>query len=290
VDHKLKPALGSLFGRPSNVGLEELPFAWIEESPDLKDDHSFKRLKETAKSAALNIGGQFDLPLALIIIDTLSAASNFKDQNDSAEGQFVMNRLNELSRETGAFVLAVDHFGKTVETGTRGASSKEGAADVVLALLADREINGTVSNTRMALRKLRGGKTGSETLFDLKVVDLKGGETTCVIEWSAERAAARTATSKKAWPKSLRVFHSALTTALVEHGKMCRPFGYEGSEVKTVPAKHVRDEFVKAYPAQTADAKRKAYDRAVKDARENGLICSREIDAGDHFWLVYPDK
>ena len=55
----------------------------------------------------------------------MSAAGNFKDQDDAAEGQLVMNRLAELSRQTGAFVLAVDHFGKAVETGTRGTSAKE---------------------------------------------------------------------------------------------------------------------------------------------------------------------
>jgi hypothetical protein len=43
------------------------------------------------------------------------------------------------------------------------------------------------SNTRMALRKLRGGKTGTETPFDLKVVDLGEGETTCVIDWKGRQ-------------------------------------------------------------------------------------------------------
>ena len=84
-----------------------------------------------------------------------------------------MNWLAELSRQTGAFVLAVDHFGKAVETGTPGISAKEAAADVVLALLADREITGNMSHTRMALRKLRAGNVGTETPFDLRVVNLR---------------------------------------------------------------------------------------------------------------------
>ena len=103
-----------------SADLDELPFGWIEDCPNLQDDGSFNRLVETAKQAAQNIRDQFDLPLALIVIDTLSAAGNFKDANDAAEGQRIMNRLGELSRQTGAFVLAVDHFGKAVETGTRG--------------------------------------------------------------------------------------------------------------------------------------------------------------------------
>jgi hypothetical protein len=293
VEHKLRPAAlaNAVTGTPFATDLEALPFAWIEESPDLKGDNSFDRLKECAKTAALHLREQFDLPMVLIIVDTLSAAANFKDQNDAAEGQFVMKRLNELSRETGAFAMAVDHFGKAVETGTRGSSAKEGAADVVLALLADREIGGTISNTRLALRKLRGGKTGTETPFNLKVVDLGNDETTCIIDWKAERPAGAAATSKKdRWPQSLRVFRSALTVALAEHGKTNRPFGNEGAVVRTVPDSAVRDEFVAAWPGDTPDAKRMAFKRALKTARDKGLICSRQIGGVDHLWLVDADN
>ena len=135
VDHKLRPnawAFGAA-GQPIGVDLEKLPFAWIEEGTSLKED--FDRLVSAALAAAAHIRDQFDLPLSLIIIDTLNAAANFKDGNDAAEGQFIMNRLGELSRRTGAFVLAVDHFGKAVETGTRGTSAKEAASDAVLAFL-----------------------------------------------------------------------------------------------------------------------------------------------------------
>ena len=168
------------------------------------------------------------MPLALIVIDTLSAAGNFKDANDAAEGQRIMNRLGELSRQTGAFVLAVDHFGKAVETGTRGSSAKEAAADVVLALLADREINGTISNMRMALRKLRGGKVGTETPFDLRVVNL-GFETTCVVEWMADRAPQQgDGAARERWPRSLRIFKAALETVVIEHGKPMQPLATRG--------------------------------------------------------------
>jgi hypothetical protein len=41
----------------------------------------------------------------------------------------------------------------------------------------------------------------------------------------------------------------------------------------------VRAEFVKAYPADNADTKGKAFERAIKQAVEAGLVCAREIDA-----------
>lgn len=66
-----------------------------------------------------------------------------------------------LSQCTGAFVLGVDHFGKAADTATRGSSAKK-AAEVVLATLADRDAAGPVSNARMALGKLRGGRIGMQ--------------------------------------------------------------------------------------------------------------------------------
>jgi AAA domain len=199
--------------------LDSLRFGWVEDCPNLQSNDDFNRLVETVRQAARNIRDQFGLPPVLIVIDTLSAAGSFKDANDAAEGQRIMNRLAALSRLTGAFVLAVDHFGKAVETGTRGTSAKEAAADVVLALLADREINGTISNTRMALRKLRGGKVGIETPFDLKVVDMDFGETTCVVEWKEAGDPTQGSTAAKVrWPKSLRIFKSALETGLIHGG------------------------------------------------------------------------
>ena len=93
---------------------------------------------------------EFGLPLVLLVIDTLIASAGFTaagEENDAATGQIVMNVLERVARNTGALALGTDHFGKKAETGTRGTSAKEGAADVVLALLGDKSITGEVSNT-----------------------------------------------------------------------------------------------------------------------------------------------
>ena len=66
---------------------------------------------------------------------------------------------------------------------------------------------------RMALRKLRGGKVGTETPFDLRVVNL-GFETTCVVEWMADRAPPQgDGAARERWPRSLRIFKAALETS-----------------------------------------------------------------------------
>ena len=282
VDSKLK-AEGSL------------PFAWIEDTPDLKDKASYRQLVETAVSIGVWIKEKFALPLALIIIDTISAAANWKDHNDAAEGQFVMNRLRELGRKTGAVVLAVDHFGKDASTGTRGTTAKEAAADFILATLADRDLNGTLSKTRMAIRKVRGGKTGEEFPFDLEVVPAGFGETTCIITWKVAHGSADTgATSEKTrWPKSLRVFRTSMQAVIAEKGKPVAPYGAEGPTVQAVAFAYVRAEFMAAYPVDDAGdereqkaAKRAAFGRAIKDARQRELIGSREIGGVDLLWFA----
>jgi hypothetical protein len=68
-----------------------------------------------------------------------------------------------------------------------------------------------------------------------------------------------------------------MTTALVEHGKLMKPYGSEGPTVRAVPNSAVRHEFTAAYPADESAAKRMAFNRALKQAREKELICSREI-------------
>jgi hypothetical protein len=286
VEQKLKPAAmaASAAGEPLDADLERLPFAWVEECPSLKDAASFEKLVLIAIATADQIKEQFNLPLALIVIDTLSASADFEDANAAAEGQRIMNRLAELGRRTGAFVLAVDHFGKDVATGTRGTTAKEGAADVVLALLAERSVGGTVTNTRMAVRKLRGGLQGIETPFDLKVVDAGEDETTCIIDWKPSKA--KGTTIKEKWTKSLKVFRASVTAAIIDHGADIRPFGAEGPRLRAVGLDKLRSEFIAAYPADSDDTKRKAFQRCLVSARDRDLICSRDIAGIDQVWLV----
>ena len=82
-----------------------------------------------------------------------------------------MNVLKALAQTLGCFVLGVDHFGKNAEAGTRGASSKESASELVLACLGDKSVNSGVSNTRLTVRKNRGGQQSQEFPFTLRVVE-----------------------------------------------------------------------------------------------------------------------
>jgi hypothetical protein len=202
-----------------------------------------------------------------------------------------MSVLSGLSQKTGALVIGVDHFGKSIETGTRGSSAKEGHADVVLALLADRELNGTVLNTRLALRKDREGKPGLEIPFTAKTVEVGADPdgdpiTRVVIDWNPPLQP----NIDKDWSKSLRLLRRILMAVLAESGTEVQPF-LDGPVVRAVDIKIVRAEFDKQYLAdgderQKKAARRMAFARAIKAAQAASLIAMRELDGVQMVWLA----
>jgi AAA domain len=77
--------------------------------PCLAEAGALARLRALAKQAAERLKRNFNCELALIVIDTLSAAAGFDDENSASETQKVMNMLAALARETQALVLLIDH-------------------------------------------------------------------------------------------------------------------------------------------------------------------------------------
>ena len=233
--------------------------------------------------------------LVMIVVDTLGSAAGFVDGNSSAEAQRVMDMLRRVNVATGALILLVDHFGKAVETGVMGASAKAQSADAVLGILADKTVEGEISNRRMTVAKLRGGAGGMVTPFKLRQVPVGGfGGTTCVVEWEAMGEAFAPAAKAKAerptWTGKGKLLKSCIERALIDHGKPIRPFGNEGPEVKASPVEKVRQEFRRSYAAEDADAKRMAFKRAFEAASERGLIATREIGPAETDWVWFTEQ
>jgi AAA domain len=240
---------------------DRMPIAWVKSSPRLSDPETIKELRALFAHTAQEMEKRFNLPLALVIIDALMPAAQFRDANDATEARQVMDMLAALGREFNLLVLPVDHFGKDVSTGTRNSSGKEDAADSILALLGERSIEGQVTNPRMALRKVKGAEQG--IVFPFKTREIVVGERdggrpikTFVIDWLLDGQESVSTKQPKAWPKSLQIFKRALDKILGERGKRLRPFN-DGQEVLAVPATAVRAEFLKAYPAENDDPKAK---------------------------------
>jgi len=278
---------------------QKLPFVWRKDCPRLLDQDALPKLEAIAKAAHEKLMTQFGLPLALVAVDTMLVAAGYAksgDENDSATSQAVMSVLSALSARANCFVLGIDHFGKNVETGTRGSSAKESHADLVLALLGERSLAGKVENSRLAIRKLRGGESGEEIAFAIKRtvlgVDADGEEIdSLAIDWNVIPQETADAEKDKGWPKSLRLLHRAMMALLADCGTQVRPWP-DGPAIRALDQEFVRAEFYKSYAAEgdtedkRAAARRQAFHRGVKDAQERSLIGVRVIDRTTFLWLA----
>ena len=200
-----------------------------------------------------------------------------------------MAALAEISRATDTFVLGIDHFGKAPETGTRGTSAKEAAADVVLALLADKALSGEVTAPRLCVRKRRSGPTGVEHPFTVKSVRLgqdEDGEEikSLAIDFSAA-VPPPTDDEEGKWTPSLQLLRRILMTLLATAGERVQPYA-DGPIVLAVKTDLLRTEFYKQFSSDKPDSKRKAFHRAISSAQSRDLVGIREISGCEWLWLV----
>jgi AAA domain len=262
---------------------EKLPFAWRSDCPLLTARDAGPAIVAHYDAAAAYFKRVYEKPTVLILIDTYSVAAGFTasgDDSDTAATQKTFNALRFVHKHTGAAVVVVDHFGKMVESGTRGSSNKEGNADAVLATLADKELNGTISNTRLAVRKQRDGRSGFEIPFAPQVVELGLDEdgdpiTAVVLDWGAPRMAAGQARKSK----DLVLLCTVLAETVAKKGF---PFLPEpgGSMMQACHSDDLRDVFLgrrkkRRNAAADSSAPRMAYQRALNSAVDRGLAGMR---------------
>ena len=291
-------------------GIARAPLRWYETTPMLLHKGSAETLIAMARQADASLQQEFGLPLGLIIIDTIAACAGYAkagDENDPATGQAIMNVLKAVAQAIGCFVLGVDHFGKNLEAGTRGASSKEASGDLVLACLGEKGLSGNVANTRLAVRKNRGGRQGQEYPFTLRIVEApepdEDGEpvTTMVVDWQSAPAGGaymppdpwrqcRRQDQQTAVLRLKRELEAALADDGVE-----RPIPPEGPTVRMVDQESVRVKYYAHTPAEgNAEQKRKTrhaqFSRALAWAEDRQLIGIEEVDGVTYVRLTRPDS
>jgi hypothetical protein len=276
-----------------------LPFAWRGDCPALSNTASATAtLCALTDEATTYLHAEFGVPVVLIVIDTMITAAQYGDgaEDDAGATQKVLRTLRLVAEHSRALVVGIDHFGKVIETGTRGSSVKETNSDTVLALLADRELSGGVRNTRVAVRKQRDGIAGAELPFNARSIEIGTDEdgdaiTAPVIDWQDSGTISAALKTKDGWSnKTLRLLQRTLINVLVDHGQKCQPFS-DMPEVRAVDTDIVRNEFYRSMAAdgdaeQKQATRRQAFHRAITDAQDRRLIGVREVDGKTLLWLV----
>jgi RecA/RadA recombinase len=288
----------------ADVNPDALPFTMLDTCPALLRDgrmneHSIGVLIETICAAAAAMEEKYSLPLTMIVIDTVAACAGFTDENDAGQAQSLFNALRMLASASGATVVGVDHFGKAVETGTRGSSAKEAAADFVLAVLAEKTVTGKTSNRRLSVRKLRGGEQGIETAFDMRTVTIghdKDGEpvTTLVVDWASQASSAPMRTTRGLKPSlAVRLLLDCVSFVGCDSSATKNlTLGAGGPTVIGVDRERIREVFFQRYAAdgqtmqQRDNAKRAAFKRATDQAQVKKMIGVRDEGATTWIWLV----
>ena len=287
-------------------GLARAPFRWYETAPMLLQKGATEKLIAMARQAEASLLQEFGLPLGLIAVDTIAACAGYSQpgaENDNAVGQAIMNVLKAVARAIGCFVLGVDHFGKDLQAGTRGADSKESSGDLVLACLGNKELSGSVTNTRLAVRKHRGGRQGQEYPFVLREVAApepdEDGEpvTTMVVDWTGPVPGTQSGPDDP-WAKPKRQdqrtaalrLKRVLMTILAEQG-VDLPIAPDGPVVRMVDQKLVRKAFYACTPAegspeQKGRLRRQRFLAALDWAEQKQLIGVGEIGDVGYLWLA----
>ena len=141
----------------------EVPFRLFQRSIDIYRDYDQvdALIEEIKAHAAL-----FDVPLRLVIIDTLAKASIGADENAVKDMGIVFKNIERINEKTGAHVMLVHHLTKGGVV--RGSTSVYAGVDQVLLLSRDE----TTMLRTLVLDKMKDDEEGVSLSFELEKVVL----------------------------------------------------------------------------------------------------------------------
>ena len=261
------------------------PVDYTARVPCLNDSDAFEQydaaLVEVAELQAARMaaaGVAYD-GLGLAIIDTYNAATSLTDDQHNKVGstQAIFNMLRKLAVKHGCCIMVVDHLGKHASRGPLGSINKTASPDADLRITGKLAEDGSVSHTAMTIHKLRAGPQGERLPFELKTVAWHGQEGKTV-RWDCGGNGMHVPRQNKR--------HSLLMNALDE--ALLEQFQWvhlgDNSNYKAADSRLVRTKFELSHPATSEEGgKRKqtikrAFNRAVKDSSETGLIASKTLE------------
>jgi hypothetical protein len=226
--------------------------------------------------AVLEAGTKIDVPLSLVVIDTLSRALAGGNENDSADMGALVMCMDMIRQQTGAAVLFIHHSGKDAAKGARGHSLLRAAIDTEIEVTADQQ--GARAATVVKQRELSKGNVFPFTLRVIELGQNRHGEavTTCVVDASDQSPVA---TRKLSGQKATAL--NVLSNLIAATGQT----GHPGcpADCPSVPEGWWRDRFYSdAMPGDEQDTKKRAFRRAADE-----LIGGRVVGMHNHrVWII----
>jgi hypothetical protein len=265
-----------------------VPFEMIGQGFDLLNPEDVADLRASLAEAR----ARFDergIELGVIVLDTLSRVIPGVDENSSTDMSSAFTVLENLTRETGALVLVVAHFGKAgAEKGIRGWSGMDANSDATITVERneeDRELR------LITFAKVKNGVDGGQLAFRLEQVDLgiidDDGDplVSCVPVYQSLEAAARPK-RVKALSNPEKVVLAAIKHVTDNGSTHPLPANVEGAKpsTKAVTREDIRHRALDAGLAQgdKASTVRMRFSRAIE-----GLSAAQKIRVeGELIWLL----
>jgi hypothetical protein len=265
------------YRRHHGVWGEDLPFVLLPARVDLFDPRGNLEdfLAEVAAWRAW-FGS-----LALVVVDTLAAATPGVNENASEHVSLVLANLERVRTVAGCATLLVHHKNAAGDR-PRGHTSLYANADLALEVIRDREAG--VRTMRVA--KVKDGADGREVGFSLLPVDLGVDEdgkavTSCVVVAAGEGGEAGRGRAERAPPRRLAagqaLYLRVLDEAILHRGGLLPPGEFVPRNMRGVD----REAFRRLYravrgPDETSEAVRKARQRDGDALQGAGLIAAHE--------------
>lgn len=239
---------------------------------DLSGRGALTALLEALREEAAYHQMMFDVPLRLVVLETLSASGLVNDENNNAELSRAMTNLGTIARELGVLFVTSHHPPKHGD-GARGGGAITASADFVMEIRRD----GTDSLRRLDLTKARNAEQralGSFTLLKVELgKDAKNRPITSMVISMGE--AVRTSATYSAFTET---FMQALEFEIIDNGEMV-----EGQ--KSVEYGAVRGRFKELKTGSKDKANvNAAFKRAFEVAESMGVIGSAVFDGDRFLW------
>lgn len=253
----------------------DVPFAVVPVPINLLDPEADRaKLTATVKVAADAMG----VPVKLIVVDTLSRALAGGNENAPDDMGALVASADFIRQEVQAHILFIHHSGKDAAKGARGHSLLRAATDTEIEVTRpEGEEIGTAKVT-----KQRDLPKGDSFQFRLKVVELgtnRRGKpvTSCIVEPVEGGTPARQMKLSRGAEAGL----SALQEALAKAGKAVERRDIP-ENVPVVALDVWRGEFYAISTLDNQDARKKAFQRAIRDLQDARRVAVKH----DLAWIV----
>jgi hypothetical protein len=221
-----------------------------------------------------------------VVLDTLNKSLMGSESKDTDMSAYV--RAAEAIRDAfGCVVIIVHHCGLD-ETRPRGHTSLPGAVDAQLAVIREGD---AVTTTVEMMRDGPENTVVSSVVESIEVgTDAAGKVLTSLVVVPGE---APIGTAKRRWAKSLTLFQTAVSEALLA-SDLTVTIG--GTQIRAVDREQVRTEFYAIYPAKGADLRQQQNNRkhrfnyCLTKAQSEKLIGVRVMGNGQTLlWFATAD-